>query len=75
MHGAVAAGQAAGGYNSIFDAARHMAHAQKLTYRPRPENRQVYDALFREYQTLHDYFGRGANDVMKRLKAMKRSGQ
>ena len=21
--------------------------------------------------TLHDYFGRGANDVMKRLKALK----
>jgi len=75
MHGAVAAGQAAGGYDSIFDAARHMAHAQRLTYRPRPENRPVYDALFKEYQTLHDYFGRGANDVMKRLKAIKKSSQ
>ncbi len=27
--------------------------------------------LFAEYQKLHDYFGRGANDVMKRLKALK----
>jgi L-ribulokinase len=71
MHGAVAAGRAAGGYDSIFEAAKHMAHVQKLTYRPRREHHEVYDLLFKEYQTLHDYFGRGANDVMKRLKALK----
>jgi L-ribulokinase len=71
MHGAVAAGGAAGGYDSIFEAAEHMAHVQKLTYRPRREHHEVYNRLFKEYQTLHDYFGRGANDVMKRLKALK----
>ena len=71
MHGAVAAGSAAGGYDSIFEAAEHMAHVQKLTYRPRREHHEVYNRLFEEYQTLHDYFGRGANDVMKRLKALK----
>jgi len=75
MHGAVAAGRAAGGYDSIFEAAEHMAHVQKLTYRPRPEHHEVYDRLFQEYQTLHDYFGRGTNDVMKRLKGLKRSSQ
>ena len=32
----------------------------------------IYDKLFAEYVTLHDYFGRGANDVMKRLKAIKK---
>jgi L-ribulokinase len=31
----------------------------------------VYDELYREYRTLHDYFGRGANDVMKTLKAIR----
>ena len=31
----------------------------------------VYDKLFAEYVTLHDYFGRGENDVMKRLKDLK----
>lgn len=25
-----------------------------------------------EYQLLHDYFGRGANDVMKRLKTLRK---
>jgi L-ribulokinase len=72
MHGAVAAGKAAGGYNSIVEAAEHMAHVQKVSYRPRPESHTIYDRLFVEYKTLHDHFGRGANDVMKRLKALKR---
>jgi L-ribulokinase len=72
MHGTVAAGKAAGGYDSIVEAAQHMAHVQKLSYRPRRECRAIYDRLFGEYKTLHDHFGRGANDVMKRLKSLKR---
>jgi len=31
----------------------------------------VYERLYQEYRKLHDYFGRGENDVMKRLKALK----
>lgn len=72
MHGAVAAGRPAGGYDSIFEAAQHMARVQKLVYKPHAERHAVYNRLFKEYQTLHDYFGRGANDVMKRLKTLKR---
>jgi L-ribulokinase len=72
MHGAVAAGRASGGYDTIAEAAQHMAHVQKLTYRPKAENHVIYNRLFKEYRTLHDYFGRGANDVMKRLKALRR---
>ena len=75
MHGAVAAGRAAGGYDSIFEAAQHMAHVQKLTYRPRPDNHEIYNRLFKEYQTLHDYLGRGTNEVMKRLKVLRKSSQ
>jgi L-ribulokinase len=71
MHGAVAAGSEAGGYASIFEAAQHMAHVQKLTYKPNRARHEIYNRLFKEYQTLHDYFGRGANDVMKRLKALR----
>ena len=71
MHGAVAAGRAGGGYDTIGEAAQHMAHIQKLTYKPRPANHAIYTQLFKEYQALHDYFGRGANDVMKRLKGLK----
>jgi len=71
MHGAVAAGQAAGGYDSIFDAAHQMARLREETVRPIPENQVIYEQLYREYVTLHDYFGRGANDVMKRVKVLK----
>jgi L-ribulokinase len=72
MHAAVAAGKTAGGYGTIYEAARHMARVQKLTYKPDPQAHETYNRLFKEYQLLHDCFGRGANDVMKRLKAMQR---
>ncbi|MBM4017349.1 MAG: ribulokinase, partial [Planctomycetes bacterium] len=71
MHGAVAAGSAAGGYDSIRDAALRMAGVRDKTYRPDAGAHTVYEEIFAEYRTLHDYFGRGANDVMKRLKALK----
>ena len=75
MHGAVAAGRAAGGWNSIFEAAEPMTRVQKLTYKPRPERHEIYQKIFHEYQSLHDYFGRGTNDVMKRMKELQRSIQ
>ena len=71
MHGAVAAGAANGGYDSIVDASTHMARLREESYKPILENKKVYDKLFAEYVTLHDYFGRGENDVMKRLKVLK----
>jgi len=71
MFGAVAAGKSAGGYDSIYEAARSMAHLKLETYQPIPENQEIYDKLFAEYLRLHDYFGRGENDVMKTLKKIK----
>jgi L-ribulokinase len=71
MFGAVAAGKARGGYDTILDAAKQMARLQDVVYRPIPENQAMYDKLYAEYVTLYDYFGRGENDVMKRLKAIK----
>ena len=67
----VAAGKEAGGYDSIFEAAGAMGKIKDRIYNPIPENADVYDKLFSEYRILHDYFGRGPNDVMKRLKDMK----
>jgi L-ribulokinase len=75
MFGAVAAGRAAGGYDSIFEAAQHMARLRDEVYRPMAEHTAVYDRLYAEYAHLHDYFGRGENDVMKRLKALKAESQ
>ncbi|ADH61391.1 L-ribulokinase [Thermoanaerobacter mathranii subsp. mathranii str. A3] len=71
MFGAVAAGKAKGGFDSIFEAARVIPKLKEETYNPIPENVEIYDKLFEEYKLLHDYFGRGINNVMKRLKALK----
>ena len=32
---------------------------------------RVYDDLFVDDMTLHDQFGRGGNDVMRRLRALR----
>jgi len=71
MFGAVAAGKAAGGYDSIFESAGRMAHLKDEVYTPIPENRPVYDQLYHEYWRLHEYFGRGENNVMKTLKHIR----
>lgn len=71
MHGAVAAGVEVGGYKNIIEASKHMANLKEERYTPDPENAKIYDKLYTEYTTLHDYFGRGKNDVMKRLKEIK----
>ena len=67
MHAAVAAGI----YSDIQAAAETMGKLKAGVVRPIPRNQAVYEKLFQEYKTLYDYFGRGANDVMKRLKAIK----
>jgi L-ribulokinase len=71
MHGAVAAGAAAGGYDTIVDASVNMTRLREESYQPISSNKAIYDVLFEEYVTLHDYFGRGENDAMKRLKDLK----
>ena len=72
IFGAVAAGSAQGGYDNIFEATRNMGKLKDQVYMPISENQEVYDRLYAEYNILHDYFGRGANDVMKRLKELKK---
>jgi L-ribulokinase len=69
---AIHAAAAAGAYPSVHDAAAAMGRVRRNVYQPNSQRADEYDALFREYLALHDYFGRGANDVMKRLKARRR---
>ncbi|OME96105.1 MULTISPECIES: ribulokinase [Paenibacillus] len=75
MFAAVAAGQAQGGYDSIIDAAEKMARVKEETFKPIPEHVEVYEQLYQEYSKLHDYFGRGENNVMKRLKRIKQTAE
>jgi L-ribulokinase len=71
MFGAVAAGAALGGYDSIVDASRRMGHPSDTSYEPNPAHQATYDALYREYRRLHDLFGRHGDDVMRNLKRIQ----
>jgi L-ribulokinase len=70
IHAAVASGI----YANVNEAANAMGKVNKHVYLPNEQRSLQYDLLYREYVELHDYFGRGTNNVMKRLKQMKREG-
>lgn len=67
LHAAVAAGA----YADIRAAAKAMGSVRKAVYVPDEARARAYDRLYAEYVALHDYFGRGGNDVMHRLRAMR----
>jgi L-ribulokinase len=73
---ALPAAVAAGAYPDIHTAARAMGKVRRAVYVPDDDRARSYDALFAEYTTLHDYFGRpdrpGRNDVMHRLRRIRR---
>jgi len=68
IHAAVAAGV----YPDVAAAAHAMGRVNRGVYQPVPANVAAYDDLYAEYRALHDHFGRGGNDVMLRLKAIRR---
>jgi L-ribulokinase len=69
---AIHAAVAAGAYKSVLEASEAMGSVTPALYKPNEERAKAYDLLYAEYELLHDYFGRGANDVMKRLKKIRR---
>ncbi|MGK5683384.1 ribulokinase [Actinoplanes sp. URMC 104] len=69
---AIHAAVAAGAYRDIHAASAAMGHRQTGAYTPDERRAAAYDALYAEYRTLHDYFGRGGNDVMHRLRRIRR---
>jgi L-ribulokinase len=70
---AIHAAVAAGAYPDVTAASEAMGRLDRDVYRPDPVRADAYDALYVEYRTLHDYFGRGTNDVMRRLKQRRRA--
>jgi L-ribulokinase len=69
---AIHAAVAAGAYPDVPAAAEAMGRSEPAAYTPDPANAAVYDQLYAEYRTVHDYFGRGGNDVMHRLRELRR---
>jgi L-ribulokinase len=69
---AIHAAAAAGAYPDVRAAAAAMGSVDRDVYRPDPGAAEIYDQLYAEYSTLHDYFGRGGNKVMRTLRAIQR---
>ena len=67
MHAAVAAGVHA----DIYAAARAMGRCAPASTGRTRQRASAYDGLYALYRRLHDHFGRGGNDVMHRLHAMR----
>jgi L-ribulokinase len=68
---AIHAAVAAGAYPDVPTAASAMGGTSGDGYAPDPRAAAVYDQLYGEYVLLHDYFGRGPNEVMHRLRALR----
>jgi L-ribulokinase len=67
LHAAVAAGA----YPDVPAAALAMGRKRPAAYVPDQPSADVYDQLYAEYVRLHDYFGRGGNAVLHRLRAIR----
>ena len=69
---AIHAAVAAGAYQDVRAAGQAMGKVNRAVYTPDEGAADAYDALYEEYSALHDYFGRGGNDIMHRLKQRRR---
>ncbi|MGH3165178.1 MAG: ribulokinase, partial [Trebonia sp.] len=72
---AIHAAVAAGAYEDVSAAGAAMGGRGDVIYQPDPAAADVYDRLYAEYERLHDYFGRGGNDVMHRLSALRKEAR
>jgi L-ribulokinase len=67
LHAAVAAGA----HPDVPAAAAVMGSKHDAVVQPDPASADVYDQLYADYLLLHDYFGRGANEVLHRLRVLR----
>jgi L-ribulokinase len=68
---AIHAATAAGEYSDVPAAAAVMGKVRRGVFAPDADRARRYDPLYAEYDQLHDYFGRGTNDVLHRLRAIR----
>ena len=71
---AIHAAVAAGATRTCARPPRRWAGWTRDVYRPDEARAEAYDALYAEYRALHDYFGRGGNDVLLRLRRHPQRG-
>ena len=76
IFGAVVAGAAAGGYDSVEAAQAKMCGLKPTVYKPDAKRHEVYNQIFKLYRQLHDAFGtttyhESLCNVMKDLLAVR----
>ena len=59
------------GVEHIADAASAMTGRTAGRIGRTPTAVAMYDQLFADYMMLHDHFGRGGDDVMRRLRSIR----
>ena len=69
---AIHAAVAVGAYADVASAAAAMGSVSPAVHQPSSVASARYERLFGEYTAVHDHFGRGGNDVMRRLKQLRR---
>lgn len=72
LYGAVAAGSAQGGYDTVRQAAESMRQPFAGRYTPDPQSVSVYEELYQEYKQLAKWFAQGGSNVMQRLGTIRR---
>ncbi len=68
IHAAVAGGV----YPDVIAASAAMGRLEPGVIEPDARRHAAYSRLYSEYVRLHDWFGRGGNEVMRRLAALRR---
>jgi L-ribulokinase len=68
---AIHAAVAAGCYRDVAAASEAMGKVTRNVHVPDERRADAYEPLYAEYRTLHDYFGRGTNDVLHRLRRIR----
>lgn len=68
---AVNAASVIGIHNGFYDACNKLKKPIHRTYAPVPENKNMYDRLYCEYEKLYRYFGNENNDIMHTLTEIK----
>jgi L-ribulokinase len=69
---AIHAAVAGGAYPDVRAASAAMGRLDPDAYEPDPARHATYSRLYAEYVRLHDWFGRGGDDVMRRLQQLRR---
>ena len=57
-------------YSSLTEAAKSIKKISSVSYKPNPANAELYNILFKEFETLSEFFANSENKTMNVLKKL-----